>query len=165
MERVIDAPTAARAPADLTPLSPPEPGEPGGLPDDRTPVSEGPFTPGSAQGAANVVQIYFALLEAGKHAEAFELRQRGSVDARTFTSGFEKYREYHARIGAPGRIESAAESLFVELPVQIYGRLADGTEFNKAGQVRLKRADDIDGATADQLAWRITSSEPASLLQ
>src|SRR3546814_16454023 len=38
------------------PLNPPAPGERGGLADDKTPVSEAPFTKTSAQGAAKVVQ-------------------------------------------------------------------------------------------------------------
>lgn len=56
-----------------TPLSPPGPGEPGGLPDDRTPVAEGPIDSKSGQGAAQVLQSYFALLETGKTAEADKL--------------------------------------------------------------------------------------------
>ncbi len=45
------------------PLNPPAPGEPGGLPDDRTPVLESPIDPKSAQGAGQVLQTYFALAE------------------------------------------------------------------------------------------------------
>src|SRR5690349_8517411 len=48
------------------PLNPPAPGEPGGLPDDRTPISEGPIDRKSGQGAGQVVQQYFALAESGK---------------------------------------------------------------------------------------------------
>ncbi|HST37169.1 MAG TPA: hypothetical protein VLK25_11140, partial [Allosphingosinicella sp.] len=44
---------------------------------DRRPVSEAPFTPESAQGAANVVQTYFALLEAGRHEAALGLWSDG----------------------------------------------------------------------------------------
>ena len=36
---------AANEPAPETPVNPPAPGEAGGLPDDRTPVSEGPIDP------------------------------------------------------------------------------------------------------------------------
>ena len=70
------APGAIATPA---PLMPPEPGTPGGLPDDRTPLSEAPFTPDSAQGAANVVQTYYALLEAGKYGQAYRLWQPGAA--------------------------------------------------------------------------------------
>src|SRR3546814_14408043 len=53
------------------PLNPPAPGERGGLADDKTPVSEAPFTETGAQGAANVVQIYYALLDAKQYEQAW----------------------------------------------------------------------------------------------
>lgn len=165
-ERVSVPAASASAPqsTDPTPLSPPEPGQPGGLPDDGTPVSEAPFEASSAQGAADIVQRYFALLEAGEIADAIRLRRAGTVDPTAFPRGFGKYQEYHARIGAPGKVEGAAGLLFVEVPVQIYGRLASGVEVNKTGAVRLKRSNDVPRTGSDQLEWRITSAEPLHLL-
>src|SRR4051794_37277800 len=62
----ISGPVAAPAapPAgnlDFARVEPRDPGTPGGLPDDRTPLSEAPFTPQSAPGGGDVVQTYFAL--------------------------------------------------------------------------------------------------------
>ena len=165
-------PVADARPADETvpsgpteappPLNPPAPGEPGGLPDDRTPVSETPFTPESAQGAANVVQTYHALIEAGKYGEAWKLWSDGGrasgMSAADFAASFDKYSEYHANIGAPGRIEGAAGSLYVEVPVQVYGRLKSGAEFNMLGPMTLRRVNDVPGATAEQRQWHIASS-------
>ena len=144
------------------PLEPPAPGTPGGLPDDRTPVSGAPFSETSAQGAANVVQSYYALLEQGRHGEAWRLwsdggRASGMSEAE-FASSFDRYSEYHAQIGAPGRIEGAAGSLYVEVPVQAYGRLRSGVPFTMAGPVRLRRSNDVPGSTAEQRRWRIADS-------
>ena len=144
------------------PLDPPEPGEPGGLPDDRTPISEAPFTATSAQGAANVVQTYHGLLEAGRYGEAWRLwsdggRASGMSEAE-FAASFGRYREYHARIGAPGEIEGAAGSLYVEVPVQVYGRLRDGRPFNMLGPMILRRVNDVPGSTAEQRRWHIAES-------
>ena len=69
-----DARPVAPAIDALPPVPPPAPGAPEGLADDRTPVSEAPFADTSAQGAANVVQAYFALVEAHRYAEARRLR-------------------------------------------------------------------------------------------
>src|SRR5512138_2888251 len=107
------------------PLNPPAPGEPGGLPNDRTPVSEGPIDPKSAQGAGQVLQTYFALAEQGKTAEANKLWSDGSEKL-----DLGKYKEVHANIGGPGDMEGAAGSSYVDYPVQLYGRLKDGKEFN-----------------------------------
>jgi hypothetical protein len=154
---------AASAPTDQSdaPLNPPAPGEPGGLPDDRTPVSEAPFTETSAQGAANVVQSYYALLEQGKYGEAWKLwSDAGRASGKTeeaFAAGFGGYDEYHANIGAPGRIEGAAGSLYVEVPVQVYGRLKGGAPFNRRGSMTLRRVNDVPGSTAEQRRWHIAS--------
>jgi len=143
------------------PLNPPAPGTPGGLPDDRTPVSEAPFSETSAQGAANVLQSYFALIEQRRFGEAWRLwsdegRASGASEA-AFGARFAGYREYHANIGAPGEIEGAAGSLYVEVPVQVYGRRADGTPFSAAGPATLRRVNDVPGSTQAQRRWHIAS--------
>ena len=63
----------AEAMALMEPLSPPAPGTPGGLPVDPAPVAEGSIDPDSAQGAAQVVQGYYGLLEEKRFEDAQEL--------------------------------------------------------------------------------------------
>lgn len=155
------APGAAATPA---PLTPPEPGTPGGLPDDRTPISEAPFTPDSAQGAANVVQTYYALLGEGKYRQAWALWDDGGkasgMSAEGFAASFAKYTEYHANIGAPGEIDAGAGQRYVTVPVQVYGRLKQGAApVYMLGSVTLHRVGDIDGATAAQKSWHIRSAD------
>lgn len=153
-----DAPAAA-PPA---PLNPPAPGAPGGLDNDTTPVNEAPFTDDSAQGAAKVVQTYYALLEAEKYGQAWRLWEPGAagMDARAFAASFGRYSEYHANIGAPGKIEAGAGQRHVTVPVQVYGRLKQGARpFNMRGSVTLHRVGDVDGASAEQRRWRIRSTD------
>ncbi|GAO38410.1 hypothetical protein SCH01S_15_00350 [Sphingomonas changbaiensis NBRC 104936] len=151
-------PTATASPASV---EPPAPGTPGGLADDRTPVSEAPFDKTSAQGAAQVVQTYYALIEAGKYPEARALwSDSGKASGKSeesFAAGFGTYAEYHAQIGAPGRIEGAAGSLYVDVPVVAYGRLKSGAAFDRKGKVTLRRCNDVPGCTAEQRAWRISA--------
>lgn len=144
------------------PLNPPAPGTPGGLPDDRTPVSEAPFTSDSAQGAANVVQTYYALIGEGKYDRARSLWAGGgkasgaSPDA--FAARFARYSEYHANIGAPGDVDAGAGQRYVTVPVQISARLKKGAAAEyQIGSVTLHRTADIDGATAEQKSWHIRS--------
>jgi hypothetical protein len=136
------------------PLNPPAPGEPGGLPDDRTPISEGAIDPKSGQGAGQVLQSYFALAESGRFAEADKLWSAG-VERLDLTG----YREVHANIGAPGNVEGGAGSLYVEIPVQLYGRLKDGKEFNSRGTITLRRVNDVPGSTEAQRRWHIMNAE------
>ena len=154
---------AAPKPVSLPPVEPRAPGTPGGLPDDRTPLSEAPFTPQSAQGAADVVQTYFAHIGEKQYAKAWRLWARGGEasdqDEATFVAGFGVYAQYSAQVGAPGEIEGAAGSLFVEVPVQVYGRMKSGEEFHLYGPVRLRRVNDVDGSTAGQRLWHIDAME------
>ncbi|MEW5688127.1 MAG: lipoprotein [Pseudomonadota bacterium] len=150
------APTTPVAPApEEAPVQPLPPGSPGALPDDRTPVSEAPFTPESAQGAAQVVQTYFALLESGRAAEG-RANWSDAAQADAFVAGLGEFRSFHALIGAPGEIEGAAGSLYVEVPVQLYGRLKDGGEGHRIGAATLRRVNNVPGASADQLRWSIS---------
>ena len=136
------------------PLNPPAPGEPGGLPDDRTPVVEGKIDPKSAQGAGQVLQHYFALAEQGRFAEADKAWSDGSEKL-----DLAKYKEVHVNIGAPGGMEGAAGSSYVDIPVQLYGRTKDGKEFNLRGTMTLRRVNDVPGSTAEQRQWHIYKSD------
>lgn len=151
--------SAAEAPA---PTQPAQPGSPQGLPDDRTPVSEAPFAATSAQGAANVVQSYFALLESGRRAEARALWGDGGADSGRgpgrFNAAFAAYSEYHGQVGAPGEMEGAAGSSYVEIPVSVYGRRTGGAAFQERGTITLRRVNDVPGSTAEQRRWHIIQS-------
>jgi hypothetical protein len=137
----------------------PAPGQPGGLADDRSPVSEAPFTKTSAQGAADVVQTYYALLEEHDYAAARRLWRTGGEGsgptAQAFAESFRDFREYHAQVGKPGEIEGAAGSLFVSVPVQIHGVDVSGKSFSRLATVTLRRVNGVPGASADQLRWHI----------
>lgn len=143
--------------------APPAPGEPGGLANDTTPVSEAPLTQESAQAAANVVQTYYALIEARKYRQAWALWSEGGkasgMTADGFGATFGKFAEYHANIGAPGQIDAGAGQRYVTVPVQTYGRMKDGRPFNMLGSMTLHRVGDVPGATPEQLQWRIRSAE------
>jgi hypothetical protein len=149
-------------PTSPSPLTPPAPGTPGGLPADRTPVSEAPFSSDSAQGAADVVQRYYALLGEGKYRLARALwaddGKASGANAAVFAARFAGYSEYHANIGAPGDVDAGAGQRYVTVPVQVYARLKQGggAEY-KIGSVTLHRTADIDGATAAQKSWHIRS--------
>ncbi len=146
------------APSPLAPSS--APGQP---PVPPTSLAETPFTPDSAQGAANVVQTYYALLESGRYRQAWRLwdneGRTSGMSADAFAASFAKYREYHANVGAPGRIDAGAGQRHVTIPVRVYGTLKAGNrKFAMAGPVTLHRVGNIDGATKAQRTWRISAS-------
>lgn len=163
VEETAPAPAPAPPVPTYPPVEPIAPGLPGGLPDDRTPISEAPFTPQSAQGAANVVQTYFAHISEGAHSQAYGLwgddGAASNMTLEQFRAGLDRYHQYDAQIGAPGEIEGAAGSLFVKVPVQIYGRLKTGEPFHQRGDVTLRRVNDAPGSTPAQRQWHISGIE------
>ena len=56
-----------------------------------------------------------------------------------------------------GRMEGAAGSLYYVVPIALNGRSIDNAEVELAGTMTLRRANDVPGASADQLSWRIES--------
>jgi hypothetical protein len=147
------------------PLTPPEPGTPGGLADDKTPVEEpkGPIDPKSAEAAGQVMQHYGALLEERRFAEARKLWGDGgrasNLNEQQFADQFAKYSEVHAQVGKPGDTEGAAGSIYVTVPFQLYGRLKSGGQFSRSGTATLRRVNDVPGSTAAQRRWHIAQIE------
>ncbi|WP_313808992.1 hypothetical protein [Sphingobium sp.] len=156
----------AEAQAALEPLDPPPPGTPGGLPVDPQPVvEEDAIDPKGAQGAAQVVQGYYGLLEEKRYDDAQDLWNDnsaiGAEDDAHFAARFRGFSEVHANVGAPGAIEGAAGSLFVTVPVQVYGRIAaNGKPWNRLRQVTLRRANDVPGSSEADRRWHIESIGP-----
>lgn len=168
-EPAAQPPIQTPAPVDYPTVEPIPPGQPGGLPDDRTPISEAPFTPTSAQGAANVMQTYFALIGEKKFEDAWELwngeptegaNATGMTKAQ-FVADMNRYYQYSAQVGAPGLTDGAAGSIYITVPVQIYGRLKTGEAFHQRGDATLRRVNDVDGSTERQRQWHISKIEAA----
>ena len=59
----------------------------------------------------------------------------------------------------PGDPEGAAGSSYVDIPVQLDGRLKDGKEFHSLGSMTLRRVNDVDGSTAEQRKWHIYKAD------
>ena len=125
----------------------------------RQGASEPMETSPGAAGAVSVARSHFALLGQGRFADAWRLwsdggRASGMSEA-DFAARFAGLADYRAELGEPGRIEGAAGSLYVEVPVRVSGRLANGEAFEDSGTIVLRRVNDVPGSTAEQRSWRI----------
>jgi len=142
-----------------------KPGEPGGLPDDRTPLEEpqGPIDPKSAEGAGQVMQLFGGLLEQRKFADAYKLwsdngRSSGMTETQ-FVAAYSKYSQIHSEVGKPGDSEGAAGSIYIDVPFRLYGKLKSGGPLNMAGTVTLRRVNDVPGSSEEQRRWHIYKSD------
>jgi hypothetical protein len=145
------------------PAVPPEPGSPGGLPDDRTPLSEpkGPIDPKSAEAAGQVVQHYGALIEQKRWTESWKLWSNADA-AKAFDRNWRSDSEVHMQIGKPGDTDGAAGSIYVTVPVVFYGKAKTGSSFSRKADVILRRVNDVPGSTEAQRRWHIERIELAA---
>lgn len=155
----------AEAQSVLEPLQPPSPGTPGGLPVSAAVVEEKTIDLSGPEGAAQVVQGYYGLLEERRFEEAQDLWKDdspiGAEDQERFARRFRGFSEVHANVGAPGTVEGAAGSLYVTVPVQVYGRIAlNGKPWYTLRQVTLRRVDDVPGSAEADRRWHIESIGP-----
>lgn len=150
----------AEAMALMVPLNPPAPGTPGGLPTDPTPIAEGTIDPDGPQGAAQVVEGYYGLLEEKRFVDAQDLWNPdgaiGSQDDAHFAARFRGFKEIHANIGTPSDPAESDETIKVTVPVQVYGRIAaNGQPWHMLRQVVLRRVVNGPGSTPEQRRWHI----------
>jgi len=119
-------------------------------------------TEAGPQQAVAVLNQYFAAIGSRRYDAAYRLwngqGEASGLSARAFADSFAKYAEYRATIGTPGRIDAGAGQRYIEIPVQIVGRLRNGMPVSLSGPITLHRTGDIDGATAEQRSWRIQDS-------
>jgi len=120
----------------------------------------------SPEAAAQVLKDYFRLLAEKKFSEAHRLwTTESELSDGAFAGSFETYREYRGTITGPGRMEGAAGSSYIDLPVEVTGRVKSGERFKQTGTFTLRRVNDVPGATPEQLQWRIhkTDLKPRSV--
>lgn len=114
------------------------------------------------QAARAVVERYYAAIDRGRYEAAYRLWAGGGRASgktlRGFSAGFAKTARTHVTTGAPADGDAGAGSVFVTIPVRVEARLKDGTRQRFAGRYVLRRVNDVDGATAEQLRWHIASA-------
>ena len=120
----------------------------------------------SPEAAVAVLSDYFRLVGEKKFVEAHRLWSTDTeLSDGAFAASFDQFASYRGTIVGPGRLEGAAGSSYIDLPVEVTGRLTSGGRFRQTGTFTLRRANDVPGATPEQLEWRIVRSDlrPRSL--
>lgn len=119
----------------------------------------------AAVGPAAVLREYYAAISAREYRRAYLLwGDSGRLSNQTydeFRAGFERTASVDVRVGEPGRIEGAAGSRYVEVPVELEATLHSGAAQRFTGSYTLRRSV-VDGATDAQRQWHIYSADMAS---
>lgn len=116
----------------------------------------------TANDAVTVLRDYFAAINRGNFARAYSLWADGGrasgQSPQGFADGFADTIGLSVELHAPGQVDAAAGSRYVEVPVTLRATLRDGGERRLTGTFTLRRAV-VDGATAEQRAWRIATAD------
>lgn len=119
-----------------------------------------PATEPTPEDATALVRNYYAAIEARDYDRAYLLWADGAnrQTPEQFAAGFATTAHVAATIDTPGRVEAAAGSRYIEVPVAIESAQQDGSVRRYVGAYTLRRAV-VDGATPEQRQWRIASAD------
>jgi hypothetical protein len=111
---------------------------------------------------ADVIERYYAAINTGDFRRAYAQWENGGAASgktlRDFAAGFSHTRQVQVESGTPSRVEPAAGSWYVEVPVIISAVTDSGTEQRFRGRYVLRRSV-VDGAPVPDRQWRIYSAD------
>jgi hypothetical protein len=92
------------------------------------------------EAAAAALRNYYAAIRRGDYRAAWALReQRPGLAYGRFAQSFEIYADYNADVGTPSYPAEADGWVWIDAPVQTWGRRKDGERFGSVGRVLMKR--------------------------
>lgn len=112
--------------------------------------------------AVAVIRDYYGAINSGDFGRAYALWSDGGraseQSPQQFAAGFADTTGVSVEMQAPGEVDAAAGSRYIEVPVTLTATHRDGSQHRYTGKYVLRRAV-VDGATAEQRAWRIASAD------
>jgi hypothetical protein len=106
-------------------------------------VAATPARPGeleASRAASETVRLYYQHIGRSDYSAAFALRApQPGLTLERFAASFERFADYRATVGIGTLPAEQDGALWVAVPVQLYGRMRDGSPFGSAGRVTLKR--------------------------
>ena len=106
------------------------------------------------------MRAYYGAINAADYAGAHALWATGASGQTLdqFAGGFADTASVVVDVGAPGRIEGAAGSRYIEVRVAVEARQRDGGVRRFVGAYTLRHAV-VDGASEAQRQWRIAAAD------
>jgi hypothetical protein len=104
-----------------------------------------------------VVEQYYAAIGTHDFARAYAMwggEGPPGQTLETFAAGFGDTESVQVTAGAPSRVEAAAGSRYIQVPVVVNAKLRSGVQQHFIGSYTLRRSV-VDGATAAQRRWHL----------
>jgi hypothetical protein len=137
-------------------------GTPSASPAARTDSSSAATTADSTLTPAEVIRRYYAAIDARDYRRAYELWGNGGAASGQsfddFRAGFARTAGVAVEVGEVGRVEGAAGSRYVDVPVVVRATTTGGGTQRFEGSYTLRRTV-VDGSTAAQRRWHIDSAK------
>lgn len=116
-----------------------------------------PSASNDAGDAVEIVRAYYDAINAGKLDAAYDLWGANGPPNQTrtaFARGFENTKSVQVTTGAPSRIEGAAGSRYIDVPVTIVATTKSGSVQRFSGTYTLRRSV-VDGASTRERKWHL----------
>lgn len=112
--------------------------------------------------AVELVRSYYSAINGRDYDSAYRLWSDDGAashqSAQQFANGFADTTGVSVQVGTPGDEDAGAGQRYIEVPVTVTATHADGSQHRYAGSYVLHRTV-VDGASADERAWRINSAK------
>jgi len=116
-----------------------------------------PKLSGDQEAAVDVIRAYYAAIAAGRFGQAYALWGENGPPGQTpdkFAAGFKETASVAVEPGVPTRVEGAAGSRYVEVPVVIHAATRGGRRQRFAGAYTLRRTV-VEGPDPSAAQWHI----------
>ncbi|QIR36332.1 hypothetical protein HCG51_05880 [Tolypothrix sp. PCC 7910] len=130
-----------------------------------SPVSPTPNTADNQleQEAVQVIRDYYSAIAIRDYKQAYSTWSGDGAASQQsfeqFQQGFANTASVAVEVGEPGKLEGAAGSLYINIPVTVTAVTADGTPQRFRGNYVLRRVNNVPGSTPEQRQWHIDSAK------
>ena len=111
------------------------------------------------QQAVQVIRDYYRAISRRDYKRAYlawdEDGARSQQSFEQFEQGFANTASAAVDIGKPGRLDGAAGSIYIEIPVTVTAITTDGTQQRFRGSYVLRQVNHVPGSTSEQRRWHL----------
>ncbi len=130
-----------------------------------SPTQSAAHTESPQQEAVQVIREYYNAIDRRDYKQAY-LTWEGDGAAsqhsfEQFKQGFANTASVAVEVGKPGRLDAAAGSVYIEIPVIVTAVTTNGTPQRFHGSYILRRVNDVPGSTLEQQRWHLHSANIA----
>ncbi len=115
------------------------------------------------QQAVQVIRDYYSAIARGDYKQAYSTWYGDGTASKQsfqqFKQGFANTKSTTVKVGEPSRIDGAAGSSYIEIPVTVTAITKNGTQQRFRGSYVLRRINNVPGSNPNQQQWLLYSAK------